>query len=120
MIPKPLNDLVIVDPDTAPDESEGGILIPDVAKQRSDTGTVMAVGPGRLANHPFPTPGQPPHMSQADFEKVRKVAMEARLPMTVKPGDKVLFAMYAGHEIKVNGKDVKVMHEDDILGVMGE
>jgi chaperonin GroES len=95
MIPTPLNDKVIIDPETPPDVSKGGIAIPDCAKQRSDRGTVVAVGPGAI--------------SQKTGE---------RLPMVLKPGNTVLFPMYVGQEIKVNGKEMKVMTEDDVLAVV--
>ncbi len=114
MIPKPLNDRIIVDPENPPEISEGGIHIPPNAQQRSDKGVVLAVGPGRLMDSSqF---GQPsPHVTREEFQKGLP-----RIPMTVKVGDKVLFAMYAGQEIEIDGKKLKVMTEDDILGIVEE
>jgi len=73
---------------------KGGIIIPDTAKEKPQKGEVMAVGPGRLD------------------EKGK------RIPMEVKKGDKILFAKYAGSEVRFGEDDYVIMREDDILGVL--
>jgi chaperonin GroES len=73
---------------------KGGIIIPDTAKEKPQKGEVIAVGPGRLD------------------EKGKRV------PMEVKKGDKILFAKYAGSEVRFGEDDYVIMREDDILGVL--
>ncbi len=73
---------------------KGGIIIPDTAKEKPQQGEVVAVGPGRLD------------------EKGK------RIPMEVKKGDKILFAKYAGSEVKMEDDEFIIMREDDILGVV--
>ena len=90
---KPLHDRIIVKRLEEEDKSKGGIIIPDTAKEKPQQGKVVAVGPGRRNDG-----------------KVQ--------PLDVKSGDKVLFAKYAGTEIKLDGEDVLILREDDILGVI--
>ncbi|WP_418765891.1 co-chaperone GroES [Mailhella sp.] len=91
---KPLNDRVLVKRLESEEKTAGGLFIPDAAKEKPSKGEVIACGPGKLN------------------EKGERVAME------VKPGDVVLFAKYAGTEIKVNGADHIIMREDDILAIL--
>ncbi|MBP3730177.1 MAG: co-chaperone GroES [Mailhella sp.] len=91
---KPLNDRVLVKRLESEEKTAGGLYIPDAAKEKPSKGEVIACGPGKLN------------------EKGE------RAPMAVKPGDVVLFAKYAGTEIKVNGADHIIMREDDILAVL--
>ncbi len=94
---KPLADRVVVkrlEEDEA--KTPGGIIIPDTAKEKPQKGVVVAVGPGRLD------------------EKGN------RIPMEVKVGDKVIFAKYAGSEVKIGGEEYLIMREDDILAVVEE
>lgn len=86
---KPLHDRVIVKPAEAETKTAGGIIIPDTAKEKQQKGTVIAAGPGKKDE-----------------------------PMTVKPGDTVLFSKYAGTEINVDGEDVLIMRESDILAIL--
>jgi|ERR1041385_138240 len=90
---KPLQDRIIVKRLEEEDKSKGGIIIPDTAKEKPQQGKVIAVGPGRKNDG-----------------KVQ--------PLDVKSGDKVLFAKYAGTEIKVDGEDHLILREDDVLGVI--
>lgn len=87
----PLADRVAVRPVPADDTTESGLYIPDTAKEKPLRGTILAVGPGRVEN------GQ-------------------RIEMSVKTGDAVLFGTYAGTEITLDGEEVLVMKESDILG----
>ncbi|MCC6012566.1 co-chaperone GroES [Candidatus Caldipriscus sp.] len=94
---KPLADRVVVKRlDEEEAKSPGGIIIPDTAKEKPQKGIVVAVGPGRLD------------------EKGN------RIPMEVKVGDKVIFAKYAGSEVKIGGEEYLIMREDDILAVVEE
>ena len=91
---KPLNDRVLVKRPESEEKTAGGLFIPDAAKEKPSKGEVIACGPGKLN------------------EKGERAAM------CVKPGDVVLFAKYAGTEIKVNGADHIIMREDDILAIL--
>jgi chaperonin GroES len=86
---KPLADRVLVEPAAAEQKTAGGIIIPDTAKEKPQKGIVMAVGNGKKDE-----------------------------PMTVKPGDTVLYGKYAGTEINVDGKDYLMMRESDILAII--
>ncbi|MBO6001981.1 MAG: co-chaperone GroES [Mailhella sp.] len=91
---KPLNDRVLVKRLESEEKTAGGLFIPDAAKEKPSKGEVIACGPGKLNDK-----GE-------------------RAAMAVKPGDVVLFAKYAGTEIKVNGVDHIIMREDDILAIL--
>ena len=91
---KPLADHVVIRPLEAEDRTPGGIVLPDTAKEKSTKGEVVAVGSGRvLANG-------------------RVVAL------SVKVGDTVLYSKYAGSEVKVDGKELKIVQESEILAVI--
>ncbi|MEY3175998.1 MAG: 10 kDa chaperonin [Planctomycetota bacterium] len=87
----PLDDRVVVRPMEAEERTAGGIVLPDAAREKQQRGTVIAVGPGRLLDS-----GE-------------------RCPVSVKVGDQVLFGKYGGTEIEVDGEDVKILRESDIL-----
>jgi chaperonin GroES len=87
----PLDDRVVVEPVDAEETTAGGIVLPDAAREKPQRGKVVAVGPGRLLDS-----GE-------------------RAAVSVKVGDHVLFGKYGGTEIEVNGKDVKILREADIL-----
>ncbi|MBL8816218.1 MAG: co-chaperone GroES [Planctomyces sp.] len=87
----PLDDRVVVRPNEAEEKTAGGIVLPDAAKEKQQRGTVVAVGPGRLLDS-----GE-------------------RAPVSVQVGDQVLFGKYGGTEIEVDGEDVKILRESDIL-----
>lgn len=88
---KPLADRVVVKPLTEEEVTKGGIILPDTAKEKPQRGEIVAVGPGRM-----------------DEEG-------KRLPMDVKKGDKVLYAKYAGTEIKLDDEEYLILREGDIL-----
>ena len=92
---RPLGDRVLVKPLEEKEVKQGGIIIPDTAKEKPQEGEVVAVGTGKLD------------------EKGNKIAF------TVKKGDKVLISKYGGTEIKVEGTSYLIMREDDILGILG-
>ena len=88
----PLDDRIVVEPVDAETTTAGGIVLPDSAKEKPQRGTVRATGPGRL-------------LDNGD-----------RVAVAVKIGDEVLFSKYGGTDIEVEGKDVKILRESDILG----
>jgi chaperonin GroES len=91
---RPLQDRVIVKRLEQEERTTGGIIIPDTAKEKPQKGQIVAAGPGKAD----------------DNGQVR--------PLAVKPGDTVLFNKYAGSEIKIDGQEVLIMREDDILGIL--
>ncbi|MFG1402283.1 co-chaperone GroES [Xanthobacter sp. V0B-10] len=91
---RPLHDRVVVKRIDAEQKSAGGIIIPDTAKEKPQQGEVIAVGPG------------------ARNEKGELVALD------VKAGDVVLFGKWSGTEVKIDGQDLLIMKESDILGVI--
>jgi chaperonin GroES len=92
---RPLGDRLLVEPAEQEETFAGGqLVLPETAKEKPQQGTVLAAGAGRLDD---------------DGE---------RIPMDVKVGDRVLFAKYAGTEIKLDGKKLLIMKESDILGIV--
>lgn len=87
----PLDDRVVIEPLTAEQTTAGGIVLPDSAKEKPQRGTVIAVGPGRLLDS-----GE-------------------RSALSVKVGDEVLFGKYGGTDLEVDGKEIKILRESDIL-----
>ena len=90
---KPLGDRVVVKPEPAEEKTASGLFIPDTAKEKPQRGTVLAVGPGKVENG-------------------------NKIDMTVKAGDTVLYGKYSGTEITMDGDDVLIMRESDILGIV--
>jgi chaperonin GroES len=88
---KPLEDRVIVKPLGAEEKTTGGIIIPDTAKEKPTKGEIVAVGPGKLSED------------------------GARLPMSLKVGDTVLYGKYAGTEITIDGEECMILRESDVL-----
>ncbi|MBR4900304.1 MAG: co-chaperone GroES [Victivallales bacterium] len=88
---KPLEDRVVVEPKEAESVTAGGIVLPDNAKEKQQRGTVVAVGPGKLLED------------------------GTRAELSVVVGDEVIYGKYAGNDITVDGKDVKILREEDIL-----
>ncbi|QQG49816.1 MAG: co-chaperone GroES [Candidatus Berkelbacteria bacterium] len=91
---RPLGDRLVVKPLSAETTSKSGIVIPDTAKEKPQQGEVIAVGAGRL-------------------DKDGK-----RVPLEVKVGDRVMFTRYGGDEFKLNDEEVKILREDEILGIL--
>ena len=91
---RPLHDRVVVRRLDADQKTAGGIIIPDTAKEKPMEGEVLAVGPG------------------ARDEAGKVVALD------VKPGDRVLFGKWSGTEVKIDGDDLLIMKESDIMGVL--
>jgi chaperonin GroES len=91
---RPLHDRIIVERIEEGEQRVGGIIIPDTAKEKPQQGKVIAVGKGRI-------------------EKDGKVT-----PLDVKEGDTILFGKYAGQEIKLDGKELLIVREEEVLGVI--
>jgi chaperonin GroES len=91
---RPLHDRVIVHRLDEGEQRVGGIIIPDTAKEKPQQGTIIAAGDGK---------------ANADG---------TRVPLDVKPGDRILFGKYSGQEIKLDGQEYFIMKEDDVLAVI--
>ncbi|MGI6296211.1 MAG: co-chaperone GroES [Armatimonadota bacterium] len=91
---KPLADKVVVEPLEGEDKSPGGIILPDTAKKKPQEGVVVAVGPGKVLEN------------------------GSRAEMSVKNGDKVIFAKYGGTEVTVDGKDYVILDQDSIYAIV--
>jgi chaperonin GroES len=90
----PLHDRVVVRRIEGEEKTKGGLIIPDTAKEKPSEGEVIAVGEG-----------------------ARKDSGEL-IPMTVKPGNRILFGKWSGTEVKIEGEDLLIMKESDILGII--
>jgi chaperonin GroES len=91
---RPLHDRVVIRRVEGEDKTKGGIIIPDNAKEKPQEGEVIAVGPG----------------ARDESGKL--------LPMDLKKGDRVLFGKWSGTEVKIDGQDLLIMKESDIMGVI--
>jgi chaperonin GroES len=91
---RPLHDRLVVRRIEEKETAKGGIIIPDTAKEKPQRGEVLAVGNGKI------------------LDDGKKLALD------VKVGDKILFGKYTGTEIKIDGKDVLILREDEVLAVL--
>jgi chaperonin GroES len=91
---RPLHDRIVVTRIEEKEAAKGGIIIPDTAKEKPQRGEVLAVGNGKI------------------LDDGKKLALD------VKVGDKILFGKYTGTEIKIDGKDVLILREDEVLAVL--
>jgi chaperonin GroES len=91
---RPLHDRVVVRRIDAEEKSKGGIIIPDTAKEKPQEGEVIAAGPG----------------ARDEAGKVQ--------PLDVKAGDRVLFGKWSGTEVRIDGEDLLIMKESDIMGIV--
>lgn len=88
---RPLDDRVVIEPTEAEEKTSGGIVLPDSAKEKPQRGTVIAAGPGKL-------------LDNGD-----------RATLSVVIGDEVIYGKYGGSDVELNGADVKILREADIL-----
>jgi len=88
---RPLDDRVVVEPLEAEEKTAGGILLPDSAKQKPQRGRILAVGPGKLLDN------------------------GNRAVLSVSKGDEVIYGRYAGNDIQVERREIKILRESDIL-----
>lgn len=91
---RPLHDRVVVQRIDAEERTAGGIIIPDTAKEKPQEGEIVAAGPGARNEQGL------------------------LVPLDVKPGDRVLFGKWSGTEVKIEGQDLLIMKESDLLGVV--
>jgi chaperonin GroES len=91
---RPLHDRVVVKRIDAEEKTKGGIIIPDTAKEKPQEGEVVAVGPG----------------GRDESGKL--------VPIELKPGDRILFGKWSGTEVKLDGEDLLIMKESDVMGVI--
>ena len=91
---RPLHDRVVVRRIESDEKSAGGIIIPDTAKEKPQEGEVVAVGPG----------------ARGDDNEL--------IPLDVNPGDRILFGKWSGTEVKIDGEELLIMKESDIMGVI--
>ncbi len=92
---RPLHDRVVVKRVESEEKSKGGIIIPDTAKEKPQEGEIVAVGSGAR-------------------DEAGKI-----VPLDVKAGDRILFGKWSGTEVKLNGEDLLIMKESDIMGIIG-
>jgi chaperonin GroES len=92
---RPLHDRLLVRRIEKEETARGGIIIPDTAKEKPQEGEVLAVGNGRILEN------------------------GTKVPLDVKAGDKILFGKYSGSEIKIDGEEVLILREDEVLAVLG-
>jgi chaperonin GroES len=88
---KPLDERIVVEPVEAEEKTAGGIVLPDTAQEKPQRGTVLAVGPGKL------------------LESGKRAAL------SVAVGDEVIYGKYAGSDIEIDGREVKILRESDVL-----
>ncbi|MEX1181017.1 MAG: co-chaperone GroES [Cucumibacter sp.] len=91
---RPLHDRVVVERVDSEEKTAGGIIIPDTAQEKPSEGVIISVGPGAR-------------------DETGKI-----VPPDVKKGDRILFGKWSGTEVKINGKDLLIMKESDIMGVI--
>ena len=91
---RPLHDRVLVRRIVADEKTRGGVILPDTAKEKPQEGEVLAVGPG----------------APTDQGQIR--------PLGVKPGDRILFGKWSGTEIRIDGEELLILKEADILGIL--
>ena len=91
---RPLHDRVVVRRIEAEEKTKGGIIIPDTAKEKPQEGEIIAVGPG----------------GRDESGKL--------IPIDVKPGNRVLFGKWSGTEVKIDGEELLIIQENDIMGVL--
>ena len=92
---QPLADRVVVEPLEETEEMRGGLYIPDTAKEKPQQGTVIAVGPGRVSDE-----GE-------------------RIPVELEGGQRILYGKYSGTEVTIDGQDLLIIKESDVLAVIG-
>ena len=92
---RPLHDRLLVKRIDEDEKTKGGIIIPDTAKEKPQQGEVLAVGNGKILDN------------------------GTKLALDVKVGNKILFGKYTGTEIKIDGEDVLILREDEVLAVIG-
>ena len=104
---KPLHDWAVIRPFEAEEMTAGGLYIPDTAKEKTHEGVVEAIGPGAYEEEKYG--------KKKDKNKERRF-----VPTTVKPGDRALYEQYADRTYKIDGEELILVRERDILGILPE
>ena len=100
---RPLHDWVVIRPGKAQDRTAGGIVIPDVAKEKPQEGEVLAVGEGRFEK-------------EKDEKSKSKEKERKFIKTTLKPGDRVMYEKYSAKKVEVNGEELVMVREEEVLG----
>jgi len=98
---RPINDWALIRPRSEPEKTAGGIIIPDVAKEKPQEGEVLSIGGGRY---------------KEEEDQKGKVIDRKFVPTVVKPGDRVLYEKYGGTKVEIGGEEFVLVREDNILG----
>lgn len=100
---KPLQNWVVVQPDEPEEQTAGGIFIPDAAKERPESGKVVAAGDGRFVE---------------EKDAKGKVKEKKFVKTTLKPGDHIMYEKYASRKVQVDQEEVVLVREEDVLGYL--
>jgi chaperonin GroES len=105
---KPLHDWALIRPAAAEDRTAGGIIIPETAKGKPQEGVILAIGQGRY------TEPDEPGVRKGNKSSQEKIFVKT----TLKPGDRVIYEKYAGRNIEMDGEELILVREEDVLGQM--
>ena len=108
---QPLQDWALIEPSDAKDKTGGGLFIPDTAKEKPVEGKVLAVGKGRWET--------PEKESGSRSKKKQKKEKKIFKPTVLKPGDHVLYEKYGTTDVELDGKELVLVRESDVLGLVG-
>ncbi|MEW6325228.1 MAG: co-chaperone GroES [Nitrospirota bacterium] len=103
---KPLQDWALIRPSDATERSAGGIIIPDTAKEKPQEGVILAIGEGRYK--------EPENGKGKDKSKEKTF-----VKTTLKPGDRIVYEKYSGRKVELEGEELVLVRESDILGQLG-
>jgi chaperonin GroES len=107
---QPLQDWALIEPSDAKDKTGGGLFIPDTAKEKPVEGKVLAVGKGRWET--------PEKKSSSRSKKKQKKEKKIFKPTVLKPGDHVLYEKYGTTDVELDGKELVLVRESDVLGLV--
>ena len=107
---QPLQDWALIEPSESRGKTTGGLFIPDTAKEKPVEGKVLAVGKGRWET-PEKKPGSKPKRKEEQAKKIFK-------PTVLKPGDRVLYEKYGTTDVELDGKELVLVRESDVLGLV--
>lgn len=100
---RPLQDWVVVEPDSAPEKTSGGIIVPDVARETPESGKVIAVGEGK-------------YVEEKDAKG--KTKEKKFVKTTIKPGEHILYEKYAARRLEIDREEIVLVREQDVLGYL--
>jgi chaperonin GroES len=104
---RPLQDWVVIRKEQADERTAGGIIIPDAAKDKPTRGVVLAVGPGKF---------------KSDVEEKGDEGKKEKkfIPTELKPGQRILYGKYSAREFEIDGEEITLVREEDVLGIIGD